>query len=173
MKEDLHKVTTKVGDMEIKIDEMENKVMKIHYTCLDIDARSRRQNIVIHGLDEVDGKDTWDIFQSFVSKELDMQTDGLYIHRVERFGKIRNQQGRPVRPRPIIVTFSSDRHQEMILQRAREKLNGSRYRISRDYPEEIRDARRQLIQNTTHNAAAAQNVAAQNSAGQNSASHNA
>ena len=143
----------------------------------------------------------------------------------------------------------------MILQRAREKLNGSRYRISCDYPEEIRDARRQLgtelrrrrnqgatnvyigfpaklvvdgnvvsdlfpgwsrllhfkpegrtgddnrnraaptvsiqhadtqnataqidrthnavIQNTTHNAAAAQNVAAQNSAGQNSASHNA
>ena len=45
---------------------------------------------------------------------------------------------------PLLITFNSDKHKEIVLRCAREKLVGTRYRMSRNYPEEIRNARRKL-----------------------------
>jgi hypothetical protein len=43
-------VNENVAKMDHKIDVMEDQVETIQYMCLDLDAKSRRQNLVAHGV---------------------------------------------------------------------------------------------------------------------------
>ena len=87
-------VNVNIAKMDTKIDVVEDKLLKVNYMCLDLDAKSRRQNIVLHGVCETDDDDPWIDLQKFMSDELGLTASEMYVQRVERVGRLRTTQGR-------------------------------------------------------------------------------
>lgn len=122
------------GFLENKLDDLEN--------------RSRRQNLVIHGLEE-DENENWETTREKVKKllqtRLEIQIEDNIIQRAHRTGK-----KIPGKSRPIVCKFLCDIKKEETL-RASKKLRGSSLFISQDYPYTVRNERRKL-QNYMHEA---------------------
>ena len=54
---------------------------------MDIEARSRRSNLLIRGIAENLGEDCVAVVHSFFSGELDLDPESIYIHRAHRVGR--------------------------------------------------------------------------------------
>ena len=80
---------------------------------------------------------------SFVSETLAL--DGTdEVHSATRLERLGGRQGALRKPRPILVTFPYERQRERIIDAARQTIQNTTKRASRDYPSEIRNARGQL-----------------------------
>ena len=115
------------------------------YKSIDSEARSRRRNLVFHGLAEI----VTQKLGKFLWEEMSIDTDDLYIEQVHRLRSIQKARQRvtgpnePVR-RPIIVAFNDSRSVNRVLDNAH-MLRGSRFSVKRDFPSEIVKARRTLM----------------------------
>ena len=129
-------IKTLVGIM----DTVESKVDRLDYICLDIDIRARRHNVVIYGVpeNETDDEHVVNTVKLFSAKTLDI-ADTIEVTHAYRVGAYRAE-----RSRPIVATMSREDHLNWIITAARPCLPGTEQRVSRDYPNSLRDARRQL-----------------------------
>ncbi len=111
--------------MEDKINELEN--------------RSRRQNIVVKGIDDKEGE-TWEESKNKVEEILDrkmkIKVDIVRAHRVGRFNA---RYGRP-----IVVKLEKERDKEMVMRKKNE-LKGSLVFIEEDYSLKTRALRKKLF----------------------------
>ena len=115
-----------------------DRMKLLEYKSIDLEARSRRNNLLFRGLPERRDEDCRRVICSFLEDKLSI--DELpSIERAHRLGRFNPAKG----PRPIIVAFSFFKDTEDILSNAR-SLKGTPFGISRDYPPEITRARQAL-----------------------------
>ena len=131
---------TAVNTVRLTTVEHSSMIKLLNYRSLDLEARSRRKNLLFKGLCENASEDCISIIRDFIYTELDLDSDAMCIDRAHRIGK-RGMRG--ISRRPIIVAFRDFQDTECIMNNA-SKLRGSRFGIDRDYPAEISSARKLL-----------------------------
>jgi len=110
------------------------------YESIDMEARARRNNIIIRGIAENRGKNCFQLLRDFVSNHLDLDPAHMYITWAHRLGRINPNKGH--QSRPIIVNFRDFCDIEMIMSNAR-MLRGKPFSIDHGYPR-IQEARSRL-----------------------------
>ena len=153
---------TEIGSLHGRVQNVERKVEKlessnmaqnerlklVEYKSIDMEARSRRNNLIFRGHPEnVENDDCVAIVRRFLQKWLGLNPD-MCIQRAHRIGNVnrmRRSRGGKIsnQPRPIIVNFRDYEDVELILENAK-KLKDTSFGINRDYPKEIISARSKL-----------------------------
>ena len=100
----------------------------IEYKSIDLEAKSRRNNLLLYGLKENRLEDCKDIICQFVSVELNVSISVQDISRAHRVGRFDRR-----RERPIIVAFESYLTTDSIIKQGF-RLKDSVYSVSQDYP---------------------------------------
>ena len=118
-----------------------DRLKLLEYRSIDIEARSRRCNVIFYGLKECRNENAFKFVSQFLQVELDLD-EPMLIERAHRLGPFRLGS----RPRPIIAAFSSYRDVELIMSHAH-LLAGKPFSLGRDFPKEIMAARKVLWSN--------------------------
>ena len=140
--------------LALKVAYLEEKSTLSELRVVDLEARSRRHNLVFFGIPEASHEDENAITETmfhFFGGKLGMsnhQIEQIRFQRVHRLGRPQHH-GRgggprgPARPRPIIVCFRDYPVRQEVLNRSK-YLRGTGFSIAEDFPTEIRDARGEL-----------------------------
>lgn len=141
-KDDLLKLASKVQALE-----EENKILKEEVTILkrqeqlikdkvvDLESRSRRNNLIFRGLTVPENTtDYCFVVRKFCTEVLGSR-DSLWINRAHPLGRNRSI---------IIAHLPNDVDIQYIMSRTR-TLKNTGYIVHRDFPQEIRDKRAQLV----------------------------
>lgn len=120
-----------------QIDAHTCRLTLLEYKSVDLEARSRRNNLIFGGIAEDRNENCIRTIQTFVKDHLNIEYSPT-ISRAHRLGRYdRNST------RPIIVCFVDSCDTEYIISVAN-RLKGTDYHINRDFPQEITNARRTL-----------------------------
>lgn len=130
-------INDKVQNLEQHVNNVDARVLLLEYKSIDLEARSRRKNLIFSGFSEARDEDCAQKLQHFIKEKLKV-TSTICIDRAHRLG--RYSRGKE---RGIIAAFRDHTDTELILSSAHH-LAGSSYSINRDFPPEITNARRQL-----------------------------
>lgn len=140
------KVSDVVETLQEKMVEADERAQRFDYKCIDLEARSRRQNLIFSNIFEGEaenGRECESKLRQFISYNMNM--GDYYAYNDIAFQRV-HRLGRP-RPdgtaRPIIAAFRDDPVKMDVLRCAR-NLKGSRFSVSQDWPTEIRSARDRL-----------------------------
>ena len=148
------KLTQQLNGLQVKVNNSEQKTVNhdlflkvLAYKSIDIEARSRRCNLVFHGISESKNENLKNEMRDFLWYEMGICLEDHYIHRMHRLGSLykAKQKNGPDNPRrPVIIAFQDFQSTETILS-ASYMLRGSGYSVTRDYPREIVTARQRLM----------------------------
>lgn len=111
------------------------------YKSIDMEARSRRNNLIFWGFFETPNENCFSIIREFIADNLDLDPRRMYLTRAHRLGPRKIGYRNP--RRPIIVNFRDFCDTEMIMERAH-MLKNTRFSIGYDLPKEINAARKKL-----------------------------
>lgn len=112
---------------------------------VDLEARSRRNNLIFYGIPETEEENCEDKLIQFLKEKLKVEISPTAVQRAHRLGKPRSRNNignLAFTPRPMIVLFSDFKQKEMI-RKQRFELQRP-FGISEDLPIEIRRARKSL-----------------------------
>ena len=130
-------IRSRVTVVENVIRSQNDRLKLLEYRSIDLEARSRRKNLLFKGISEQRRENCFTDVRSLTREELGIDRD-VYLERAHRLGRFdRNKT------RPIIVAFRDFCDTEEILG-ASSLLQGTGHGISRDYPNEISKARQSL-----------------------------
>ena len=113
------------------------------YKSIDLEARSRRNNLIFWGFVEIPNENCFAIIRGFIADRLDLDPQSIYLSRAHRLGPRRIGSSNP--RRPIIVNFRDFCDTQMIMDRVH-MLRNTPYSVGYDLPKEINDARKNLWQ---------------------------
>ena len=134
------KLGRRVQKAENIISAHEQRIKLLEYRSIDIEARSRRRNLLFKGIREYGQiENCFEIVRDIIADQLHINDD-MYLERADRLGRLKHNQ---TKPRPIIVAFRDYYDTEMKLQAAPD-LKNTEYSVCRDYPKEITEARNKL-----------------------------
>ena len=140
-----------VNDKLCEVIEVTNKnsnVLKtLAYKSIDLEARSRRNNLIFWGLLETYNENCFFVIRDFIKRHLDLDADNMYLARAHRLGPRKIGQRDP--KRPIIVNFRDYCDTDIIMSRAR-LLKNLPFSIGYDLPKEIKEARKKLWEEVRH-----------------------
>ena len=119
----------KVDDLEHCMNDHDSRLLLLEYKSLDLEARTRRNNLIFNGLGEARDENCTLVIKRFLQERLGLSD--LMIERAHRLGRFNRS-----RSRPIIVSFIESSTIQSILSNAY-KLKGSPYSINKDFPQEI------------------------------------
>ncbi|KAL4226407.1 hypothetical protein ACF0H5_014390 [Mactra antiquata] len=143
-----------MSSMKGQVDEINNKlsahdkqILALSYKMIDLEVKSRKNNVIIYGFEE--GRDNvYEDVNQFFTRWLKINTDDLCIESAERLGSVRRGRNYNTQSkRSILVTFRYTRMIDTIMRNAR-NLAGTRYAVDRDYPIEVRTDERSYGQYT-------------------------
>jgi hypothetical protein len=141
----LHRSVENIG---IKVNQVidntnnQTEFMKtLAYKSIDIEARSRRNNLIFRGIVENVGENCPNIIRNFLENNLDIDSRDVYISRAHRIGA--KDRMKRYQSRPIVVNFRDYCDTEYILSKAK-LLKDTPFSISVDLPREIQQARSRL-----------------------------
>lgn len=151
---DLKEITDRVTETEQRVADMEelgaeNSELLSHTLKLqeklqarltDLESRSRRNNIRIHGIPEgAEGDNVQEFLETFIKTELSLPDVTLAIQRCHRSLGAKPPQG--ANPRSMVIYFLEYKTKELVLHAAWKKNNiqcdGKRVFFEQDYPTEI------------------------------------
>lgn len=146
-----NRLTNIIGVAHAKVVRLEessskhNEQLKIlTYKSIDLEARSRRNNLLFHGLADMRNENSRELIMEFLENELNLDPNFIPIERAHRLGHpVIVRQGSRITRRPLIVAFRNFPDTELILEKAN-ALRGTNFRIERDLPVEIKNARKEL-----------------------------
>ena len=124
LKEENAVLTKKVDDLERKVD--------------DLESRSKRNNVIIHGIPR-DDKETWEDCESSVNE---MLTDKLERADSVQFDRVHRLNASPQSPIIARCTFFKGKE---LLMKERRKLKGTGIYINEDFSFRVREIRRKLL----------------------------
>lgn len=137
----LEQVNNKL-DQTILVTNDQTTLMKtLAYKSIDIEARSRRNNLVFRGFAENAGENCTDILLTCFENRLGIARDEVSINRAHRVGMYSGDRRRG--SRPIIANFQYYSDVELIMSRTN-RLKNSSVSIDHDFPKEIQEARSRL-----------------------------
>ena len=120
------------------IDELWQENEYLREKLRDIEDRSRRYNLRIDGLQEVENE-TWEqtekILKGMIQEKLEIQD--VNIERAHRVGSTSNTS-----PRTVVAKFSSFKGKQLVLSAAK-KLKGQNIYINEDFSKETMDIRKE------------------------------
>lgn len=127
----------------------DQRIRLLEYKQMDIEARQREVNLIFSGCPEKEGEWPESTVEFVLGTKMNLDKN-FNIVRAFRMGRYRKQKpsvtGQPPpnpKPRSILATFSDVRQVHFILSKAK-ILKDTGISISRDYPTEIAEARKQL-----------------------------
>jgi len=138
MKDKIKKSEKKIERLGEQQNTTSSKVKVLEYKSIDLEARSRRNNLVFREHPESYREDCEMVIADFLETYLDIDPSAIYVNRAHRVGQYKSDK-----IRPIIVNFVYYKDVEYILEKAY-KLQGTTYGINRDYPREITNARSRM-----------------------------
>lgn len=141
----LNHINKSVMSNTLKLHKTLDRVKVLEYRSIDQEARSRRLNLLFRGIPEYIGENCVTVLQTFIVDKLKL-TDDICIQRAHRIGRKQYNIGRRgfnASQRPIIVAFRDNKDIDLILSKCKELAN-TPYGVSRDYPNEIVQARKSL-----------------------------
>ena len=130
-------VKKRVAEIENVLRSHSERLKLLEYRSLDIEARSRRRNLLFKGVPENKYENCFVEARRFIREKLRIEQD-MYLEIAHRLGRYD-----PSKTRPIIVAFRDFCDIDYILQEA-SNLKGTELGVSRDYPNEISKARQSL-----------------------------
>ena len=140
-------VYEKVDILEDCVNIHARKLKMLSYRSLDLEARSRRNNLVFRGLCDVQNENCTGMIIDFLLEEMQIEITSNDIVRAHRLGSLQRYKSRfQVTKRPIIVAFKEYSLVERIMGNVR-SLWGKDYRVEKDFPSEIAEARKICGQN--------------------------
>ena len=128
----------RLSKVETVLNSHEDRVRLLEYKSIDLEARSRRNNILFYGFGESRNENCKSKIIEMVQEELEIDLNESDITRAHRLGRYD-----ATKKRPVIVAFQSYTVTESIMKQGH-RLKDSVYSISRDYPLEITRARQTL-----------------------------
>ena len=134
----INRLNGRIQRVETVVNSYNDRLKLLEYKSIDIEARSRRNNLLFRGIPESRNEDCKRVVLNILEDKLGIDELPV-IERVHRLGRYNRFRG----PRPIIAAFSFFRDTEDILSMTR-SLSGSSISINRDYPNEITNARKSL-----------------------------
>ena len=135
--EDCVSLTYKVNSLKSSMHDHDRRLKRLEYKSIDLEARSRRNNLLFGGISEQKGEDAHSRIATFLKNNLDIDPCPV-IPRAHRLGPYRRGY-----TRPIIVYFLDYTDVNHVLSKAN-KLRGTDFNINRDFPREIVNARKHL-----------------------------
>ncbi|KAH8030573.1 hypothetical protein HPB51_009634 [Rhipicephalus microplus] len=131
---------TKVADVELHVSTMKSAITSKAEKVDDLENRSRRNNIIIHGVSEPQDETlpslTSRITDDFFKGKLDLNVTG--IERCHRLGS-----KRPNKTRPVIVKLIDYREKLEILRNCVKPKDSGLY-VTEDFSQKVRQARKNL-----------------------------
>ena len=147
-------IEKKVEKLETKLDNLEDKVQdvwdyqidpdSIQHKLIELEDRSRRNNIRIDGIEEEEGE-TWEISEAKATKvfkeKLGIEKEIIIerAHRTKRNYKDKDKK----RPRTIVLRLANFKDKNIILKNVN-KLKGSDVYINQDFSRETTELRKKL-----------------------------
>lgn len=128
-----------MSTLQTKSNTQDDMLNILNYRSTDLEARSRRKNLIFRGLFEFRNENCVDVMYQFLYNQLNLDAESVVIERAHRLGRWDPNR----RKRPMIVLFREYQSVEKIVDKAW-MLGDTPYRIDRDYPREIVDARKLL-----------------------------
>jgi hypothetical protein len=128
-----------------RCDVTEARLRLLEYKSIDNETRMLRNNLIFSGHAEIVSADNCHgIICEFLKQNLNLDPKSFCITKANRIGKrqVVRAQG-SVRHRAILVTFRDENDTDIIMNNAK-LLKNTHFGISRDYPREISEARREL-----------------------------
>ena len=132
------KHSKRLSQVETVMKSQEDRIRLLEYKSIDLEARSRRNNVLFYGLSESRNEDCKLIILDKLRQELDIAISESDISRAHRLGRYVMSK-----KRPVIVAFQSYAVAESIIKQAY-RLKGTNFSISRNFPLEITRARSTL-----------------------------
>ena len=111
------------------------------YRSIDMEARSRRNNLTFRRLSENRCENCFSLIRDFISNHLDIDSGQMYLARTHRLGSF--SPARRMHKRAIIVTFRDSCDTELIMSKVT-LLRDTIFSIDYDFPKEIQAARSRL-----------------------------
>lgn len=146
LKQENASLRLKVNNLKQLTTELQGNNIKISESILDLQSRSMRDNIIIHGVHET-AKETYQITEqlvkNFMTEQLKMEqsvVQNIQLARAHRIGKLKEAKDKP---RPIVAKLAVAKDKSTIMARGRE-LKGSTFSITDQFPPEIMKRRRLL-----------------------------
>ena len=116
------------------------RIRTLEYQSINAEARSRRNNIIIRGIEETAiSENCTALVKTFLAEHLSIESSSMCIQRAHRLGTPTRSKSRP-----IIVCFRDYPDTELIISSAYKLKGKPNFSISRDYPREIAEARSRL-----------------------------
>ena len=151
LKETCGFLTNETSELKTAVDKTDKSIKQgltdLTDKTVDLEDRSRRNNLVFFGFPENNNKDTQEDCDQLLTKILQDKNiigdlnDGSVFDRAHRLGPRRNDQERP---RPIIVRVTFFKDKQHILKNAN-KFKGSQFSVAEDYSKPTLAIRRQLL----------------------------
>ncbi|CAB4032727.1 Hypothetical predicted protein [Paramuricea clavata] len=134
LKEEMVKREETEGENYSQIKELEDWNRRLQDSVVDLKARSMRDNLLFHNIDEAEEEDCTEVIYSLLEEKLDMPEarSSIKIDRAHRVG--RKRDGRR-KLRAIVAKFYFFPDREKIRFNAK-KLRGTKIGISEQFPEE-------------------------------------
>ena len=133
---------TKVkADILVKVEENKEKIVTQ-------EGHSRRRNVIINGVEELEGENTEEVATNFLKDELKIEAEDVakFLFRdVHRLPKAKNADGTVnTKPRPIIIAFLQQKHRNATMRHAF-NLKESGYSIKSDLPTKLNELRSLML----------------------------
>eukprot|EP00745_Piridium_sociabile_P026260 TRINITY_DN4177_c0_g1_i1.p1 TRINITY_DN4177_c0_g1~~TRINITY_DN4177_c0_g1_i1.p1 ORF type:complete len:346 (+),score=74.51 TRINITY_DN4177_c0_g1_i1:173-1210(+) len=126
------------ADLKEKNEQLEKRMENMERKTDDLECRSKRNNIIIHGLHRPEGEtaqDLEDVVRELFSDKLELSRD-VPFDRLHRLSSKANS--------PVIGCCTSFRD-KLLVMKAKGKLRGSDVFIGEDFSLRVREIRRRLI----------------------------
>ena len=135
--DELTNVSSRVDAVENVVRSQHDRLKLLEYRSIDLEARSRRKNLLIKGIPENRRENCFQEVRRIILEELGIERD-MYLERAHRLGRFDSSK-----TRPIIVAFR-DFCDTLEILNAASSLKDTPYSVCRDYPSEISKARQSL-----------------------------
>ena len=110
---------------------LEEMISNLENDILQMDAYSRRENLLFFGLPEPADEDTEKTLRNFIKVDLKLKDEEIEFQRVHRLGKTSTGKKSP---RPIIARFLRYPDVEMVKEAAYKRRKGSKGGVTEDIP---------------------------------------
>ena len=163
LNEDMRATRGDVAELRDTVGVIERRLKQVEYRTIDLEARSRRNNLIFFGIEESREENSDEncsaILREIISDTLGItDADIMCIQRAHRMGKVKDKasagrklgqnksakQTSEVKPRPIIAAFRDYSDISMIMGECGQ-FKGTGLSVSRDYPAQINKARGNLM----------------------------
>lgn len=133
-------VAASVSEFQIKVASLEGSVKLLQDKIDDLENRSRRNNLIIYGLNENERETPQELHNAVIG-DLFSNKLGVSVSSSERIHRLGKKTSN--RTRPVIVKFFNY-NDKLAVQRNCRRLKGSSLSVSEDFSERIRVIRKKL-----------------------------